>query len=214
MQSVLQIALEDLLIFRTVIAHSTAYECDSANLTKVWCCNKISTLFGRGETSFDFRSQRISEIEIELMEPGRKSTTVRYEYFKRDIRRFKYTRWHWYSIEYVKGANTSRLYGNAPGEILDTLANSPSTSNFHIKCLTPENFTASGLDKFYDISATSEDDNGLTFIASIEAKNYPIWGVQFHPEKNMYEWRQTSIPHSARDVAAGQYFANFFVNEG
>ena len=114
----------------------------------------------------------------------------------------------------VAGANTSRLYGNAGEEILDTLANTPSTSNFHIKCLTPENFTASGLDQFYDIAATSEDDNGLTFIASMEAKNYPIWGVQFHPEKNMYEWRQTSIPHSAPAVAVGQYFANFFVNEG
>ena len=97
---------------------------------------------------------------------------------------------------------------------MDTLSNDPSTSNFHVRCLTPDNFTASGLDSFYDISATSQDDNGLTFIASIEAKNYPIWGVQFHPEKNIYEWRQTSIPHSAKSVAAGQYFANFFVNEG
>jgi len=116
-------------------------------------------------------------------------------------------------LTFRSSAKTSRLYGNAPVEILDTLANSPSTSNFHIKCLTPANFTASGLDQFYDISATSEDDNGLTFVASIEAKNYPFWGTQFHPEKTMYEWQQPSIPHSARDVAAGQYFAKFLVAE-
>lgn len=30
----------------------------------------------------------------------------------------------------------------------------------------------------------------------------------------MYEWQQPSIPHSARDVAAGQYFAKFLVAEG
>jgi len=116
-------------------------------------------------------------------------------------------------LHFRPSARSSRLYGNAPEEIMDTLSNDPSTSNFHVRCLTPDNFTASGLDSFYDISATSQDDNGLTFIASIEAKNYPIWGVQFHPEKNIYEWRQTSIPHSAKSVAAGQYFANFFVNE-
>ena len=114
----------------------------------------------------------------------------------------------------MTAARTSRLYGNAPEDVLDTLANTASTSNFHVWCLTSENFTKTGLDQFYDVSATSVDDNGLTFIASMEAKNYPFWGVQFHPEKNMYEWSKMSIPHSARDVDAGQYFAKFFVNEG
>jgi hypothetical protein len=39
--------------------------------------------------------------------------------------------------------------------------------------------------------------------------------VQFHPEKNAYEWKKTSNnPHTANAILVQQYFANFFVNEG
>lgn len=43
---------------------------------------------------------------------------------------------------------------------------------------------------------------------------YPFYGVQFHPEKNLYEWiRNRNIPHSENAVKMAQYFARFFVNE-
>lgn len=82
--------------------------------------------------------------------------------------------------------------------------------------MTRENLTRSDLDKFYKTLATSTDDRGLEFIATIEAINYPIWGLQFHPEKNVYEWgvNITSVPHWPSAVRAGLYFAEFFVNQG
>ena len=81
-------------------------------------------------------------------------------------------------------------------------------------CVTPESFTATGLDKFYDINAISKDDDGVAFVASMEAKNYPFWGIQFHPEKMIFDWKYPNIIHSAQNVAVSQYFANFFVNQG
>ena len=30
--------------------------------------------------------------------------------------------------------------------------------------------------------------NGLEFISSLEAKEYPFYGTQYHPEKNSFEW--------------------------
>lgn len=82
--------------------------------------------------------------------------------------------------------------------------------------MTTENVTVSGLDTFLNPLATSLDDRNLTFVASFEARNYPIWGVQFHPEKNIYEWGESykSIPHSLNAVHVGQYFGSFFVNQG
>ena len=82
--------------------------------------------------------------------------------------------------------------------------------------MTKENLTVSDLDKFYKPLATSIDDGGLEFIATIEAINYPFWGLQFHPEKNVYEWGAniTSVPHWPSAVRAGLYFADFFVNQG
>jgi GMP synthase-like glutamine amidotransferase len=75
--------------------------------------------------------------------------------------------------------------------------------------------TLAGLDRDWEVTATSKDKNGLEFVASFEHRQYPIYGVQFHPEKNAYEWKvSTNNPHSANAIAVGQYFANFFVNEG
>lgn len=44
----------------------------------------------------------------------------------------------------------------------------------------------------------------------------PFYATQFHPEKNSFEWatRLKGIPHSKNAIRVGQYFANFFVDEG
>ena len=61
----------------------------------------------------------------------------------------------------------------------------------------------------------NHDINGLEFISSIEQKNYPFYGVQFHPEKNIYEWVEgKNIPHGINATKVSQFFADFFVEEG
>jgi GMP synthase-like glutamine amidotransferase len=78
-----------------------------------------------------------------------------------------------------------------------------------------QNLTSSGLDRDWRVTATNKDTQGLEFVSSFEHKQYPIYGVQFHPEKNAYEWKVTNkIPHTASAISVGQYFANFFINEG
>lgn len=43
---------------------------------------------------------------------------------------------------------------------------------------------------------------------------YPFYGVQFHPEKNAYEFIENrNISHTSRSIRAAQYFANFFIDE-
>jgi gamma-glutamyl hydrolase len=62
--------------------------------------------------------------------------------------------------------------------------------------------------------SVNNDWNGLEFISTIEHRHYPFYGVQFHPEKNLYEWvRNKNISHSSHAITASQYFAEFFVNE-
>ena len=47
------------------------------------------------------------------------------------------------------------------------------------------------------------------------AYNYPIYGLQWHPEKTNFEFtrKYVDIPHTAESVAVTQYMANFFVDE-
>ena len=62
--------------------------------------------------------------------------------------------------------------------------------------------------------STNNDLNGFKFISTIEHRKYPFYGLQFHPEKNLYEWaRNKNISHTSGAVTASQYFADFFVNE-
>ena len=53
------------------------------------------------------------------------------------------------------------------------------------------------------------------FIALLEARDYPIWGSQFHPEKNSYEWsrKYKNIPHTKEAMEATIFFANYFVEQ-
>ena len=52
----------------------------------------------------------------------------------------------------------------------------------------------------------------------VEGKRYPVYGTQFHPEKNNFEWgvingHPNAIPHGADATAVSQYMANFVVGE-
>ena len=90
------------------------------------------------------------------------------------------------------------------------------TVNFHHFCITQENFTAFHLDEHYNVLSVNYDTSSkLTYISSVESKKYPFYAVQFHPEKNLYEWTlKEKIPHSKEAMETAQYFADFIVGEG
>ena len=46
--------------------------------------------------------------------------------------------------------------------------------------------------------STNIDQEGLEFISTIEAREFPFYGSQFHPEKIAFEWapNRPGIPHS------------------
>jgi gamma-glutamyl hydrolase len=54
-------------------------------------------------------------------------------------------------------------------------------------------------------------------VSTMEAKNYPFYGTQWHPEKNNFEWSQnadySNMPHSPNAIAASQATAGFFLSE-
>ena len=48
----------------------------------------------------------------------------------------------------------------------------------------------------------------------LTGKTYPFYGVQWHPEKNAFEWEPTqATSHTSHAVEITQATANFFVNE-
>lgn len=111
-------------------------------------------------------------------------------------------------------APQSKVFGLAPPDVLKELQTERISINFHHFCLTPDNFTRYGMERFWNPLSVNWDMHGLKYISTIEAKRYPFVGVQFHPEKNIFEWsiREPKIPHTSSAVHVALYFAGHFVN--
>lgn len=107
----------------------------------------------------------------------------------------------------------SRLFGGASEEVIWQLSNENVTYNYHRYCYTEQSFTVPKLNNSWRIMSLNHDLNGFEFVSTIEHLTYPFYGVQFHPEKSLYEFVSKDVPHSSAAVHSAQYFADFFINE-
>lgn len=105
---------------------------------------------------------------------------------------------------------------NYSDQIIAALRDKNLTYNFHHKCITLDSLKRANLTNFYKPLALSDDINGNSFVSIFEARHYPFYGVQFHPEKAPYEFQiinhQHNIPHSRLSIALSRYFADYFVS--
>ena len=54
------------------------------------------------------------------------------------------------------------------------------------------------MEKFWQVFSVNHDNEGTEFISAMEAKEFPFFATQFHPEKNSFEWAvgYPAIPHT------------------
>ncbi|XP_072307372.1 gamma-glutamyl hydrolase [Eucyclogobius newberryi] len=117
-------------------------------------------------------------------------------------------------LNFTKEAKESRTFKGFPKDALDALATEPLMVNIHKYSVTLENYMKlENLNTFYRVLTTNTSDEGEVFISTMEAYNYPFYGVQWHPEKNQFEWTVSYIPHSPSAVEAARCVADFFVSE-
>ncbi|KAL6556084.1 Gamma-glutamyl hydrolase 2 [Orobanche gracilis] len=67
------------------------------------------------------------------------------------------------------------------------------------------------LSTFFEILTTTADSYDKVYVSTAQARRYPVTAVQWHPEKNAFEWASSSIPHSEDAIQVTQNVANFFV---
>lgn len=61
-------------------------------------------------------------------------------------------------------------------------------------------------------TSLSYSEDGRPFVASMEAYDYPFFGVQFHPEKESFSfYPSANIIHTQLSIVFNRYFADFFV---
>mmetsp|Transcript_11414 Transcript_11414/g.18720 ORF Transcript_11414/g.18720 Transcript_11414/m.18720 type:complete len:323 (+) Transcript_11414:62-1030(+) len=122
-------------------------------------------------------------------------------------------------LDFTDSMKDSKIFASAPRDIVEILGKQNVTMNNHHYGIYPEHFESTpALNDFYNMLSTNEDRQGVKFVSMLEAFKYPIFGSQWHPEKNNFEWGETSdgvpkeaINHSLHAIMVSQYMANFFV---
>jgi gamma-glutamyl hydrolase len=90
-------------------------------------------------------------------------------------------------LDFTTESKTSRLFNNA-GKIYDILAAENVTmNNHHYGIWTNHFYQTPALTSFFNVLSTNKDRKGREFISTMEAFKYPIYGSQWHPEKNNFE---------------------------
>lgn len=109
-------------------------------------------------------------------------------------------------------------------EIYEIVTRRNVTLNNHRNGIDPDRFLQNGnLTDWWDITSVNVDANGRPFVSTIEPKlsqnAIPFYGVQYHPEKNTFEYAtypDTNIPyeaidHSPEGIQFSLYMASKFV---
>ncbi|XP_066536474.1 gamma-glutamyl hydrolase isoform X2 [Hoplias malabaricus] len=116
-------------------------------------------------------------------------------------------------LDFTKDSKDSRMFKDFPEDLMTSLAKEPLTENSHQWSVTTESFNGSEkLRKFFRVLSTNTDGQ-KEFVSTVEAYDFPIYGTQWHPEKNAFEWTHPYIPHTPSAIKATFYMAHFFVNE-
>lgn len=123
------------------------------------------------------------------------------------------------SLNFTSEANHSRLFHDDSARTI--FAEQAVTMNNHHLGLLPTTFKKNPkLQSVFKLLSTNMDRNGVEFVSSMEGHIAPIYGTQFHPEKNIFEWGTFPdgrpyevIQHNSLAVQSSQSLANFFVGE-
>jgi gamma-glutamyl hydrolase len=92
-------------------------------------------------------------------------------------------------LDFTTNATSSKLFSVAPDSLMKIYATQNVTMNNHHYGIYPEHFYATGaLSSFFNVLSTNEDRQGVEFVSTMESFDYPIFGTQWHPEKNNFEY--------------------------
>jgi gamma-glutamyl hydrolase len=120
--------------------------------------------------------------------------------------------------EFLPAAASSVIFNTLSSEwskrVMDNMASLNVSLLSHYHGISPQAYVQyPALGNMFKVLSHMKDKSGTTFVGMVEGVKYPIYGTQFHPEKNLFEWNQASIPHFYEAVDMAQFLSNFFVTQ-
>lgn len=98
----------------------------------------------------------------------------------------------------------------------ELLITQPVAMNRHPWGILPSTFNSNAnLQAFFgDYLTQTPDADGKLFVSSLQALNFPIYCIAFHPEKTVWEWRPDLVtPHNENSTRANLWQSFLLANE-
>lgn len=115
-------------------------------------------------------------------------------------------------LDFVAGVRSdSRLFSpqQCPQSVYDILQHHNVTLNNHQWAVTPDDFSRYLAPAARMLSLNS-DRQGQRFVSTFEMVDYPIWAIQWHAEKPLFEWNPSeAINHSAQAIEAMSWLSRY-----
>jgi gamma-glutamyl hydrolase len=113
--------------------------------------------------------------------------------------------------ELTEEADNSILFDGLPANLVRAVTTKNLLYFHHKFGITMDHFTSSeALSNYFTVLAMDKDLSNTWFINAYEARGYPIFGVQFHPEKNSFEWK-VKANRSPEAILFSSFLASKFV---
>jgi gamma-glutamyl hydrolase len=91
-------------------------------------------------------------------------------------------------LNFTSAAFKSRTFSKASTTVMKNLEYLNVTMNNHHYGIWTDHFKSDPtLSSFFNLLSNNNDRNGHEFVSTIESSQYPIYGTQWHPEKNQFE---------------------------
>lgn len=118
-------------------------------------------------------------------------------------------------LYFTADAPDSRFFQSWDLDLVFDVLQTPLTRESHSSGVSLKDFYQSKeLAAFMNPLTLSLDKEGKVYISTVEAKEYPILGLQWHPEKNTFEWtKHKNIPHGYWASEITHQTVRFYVNE-
>ncbi|XP_074657334.1 gamma-glutamyl hydrolase-like [Tubulanus polymorphus] len=114
-----------------------------------------------------------------------------------------------------KDYDDSFIQKNVPFNLLPVLFDENNLPHMHHNCVSMKTYHSNtAMRQFFKVVSVNTDDEGTEYISTMEARNYPIYSVQWHPEKFSFHWNmKANTPHTSRAIEFGQTLGRFFISE-
>lgn len=114
-----------------------------------------------------------------------------------------------------ENTRTAKMFSFFSEEDFGNFEKKNTSAHFHNLGVDPDDYDKyPRLKSFFKITSLGTDLDGKVFVNTVESPKYPVYAVQFHPEKIAFDNDPNDdIPQSLEAILISQNFAHFVVNE-